>query len=68
MATSTYDVNVQLTLATTAQLEGDVPNALGFLAEARRLSRDTDRFTRMRVFVESARLAYAMRFGALIPA
>ena len=56
MATSNYDVNVQLTLATTAAQEGDVPGALEFLAEAHRLSRGTDRMTRTRMFLHAALL------------
>ncbi|NVB80752.1 MAG: hypothetical protein HOV81_20315 [Kofleriaceae bacterium] len=39
MATSNYDVNVQLALATTAEHEGDFGSARTFLAEARRLAR-----------------------------
>jgi hypothetical protein len=38
MATSNYDVNVQLALATTAQHEGDLRSAGAFLAEARRMA------------------------------
>jgi hypothetical protein len=40
MATSHYDVNVQLALATTAEHEGDLDAALRFLAEAHRTARD----------------------------
>lgn len=40
MATSLYDVNVMLALATTAEHEGDLDAALGFLAEAHRTARD----------------------------
>jgi hypothetical protein len=46
MATSTYDVNVQLALATTAEHEGDLDTALDFLAQAHRLGREGDRNTR----------------------
>jgi hypothetical protein len=56
MATSNYDINVQLTLATTAEQEGDVSSALEFLAQAQRLARGTDRITQARVLVQSARL------------
>jgi|GEM_PF-3981292 len=42
--TSNYDVNVQLALATTAELEGDLDTTLEFLAEAHSLSNDSDRF------------------------
>ncbi len=52
MATN-YDVNLQLALATTAEHEGDVLTALGFLAEAQRLARGTDR---VRALVQSVRL------------
>jgi len=38
MATSDYDLNLQLALATTAEYEGDLDAALAFLAEARRLA------------------------------
>jgi hypothetical protein len=38
MATSNYDVNVQLALATTAEHEGDLHSARAFLTEARRLA------------------------------
>lgn len=54
MATSNYDVNLQLALATTAEHEGDVLTALGFLAEAQRLA--TDRLTRARVLLRSMRV------------
>ena len=43
MAPSTYDVNVQLALATTAEHEGDFETALEFLAQAQRLAREPDR-------------------------
>lgn len=56
MGTSNYDVNVQLTLATTAELEGDVRSALDFLAEAYRLARGADRMTRARVILHSVRM------------
>jgi hypothetical protein len=56
MATSTYDLNVQLALATTAAHEGDVFSALEFLAEAHRLSHGADRLTRARVVLQTARL------------
>jgi hypothetical protein len=36
---SNYDVNVQLALATTAELEGDLHSARAFLVEARRIAR-----------------------------
>ena len=65
MVTSNYDINVQLTLATTAAHEGDVPSALEFLAEARRLARGTDRITRARVLVQGARLR--MRHLPMLP-
>jgi hypothetical protein len=39
MATSNYDVNVQLALATTAEYEGDLDSAFSFLAEAHRAAR-----------------------------
>ena len=38
MATSNYDINVQLALATTAELEGDFESALEFLRDAERLA------------------------------
>jgi hypothetical protein len=38
METSTYDLSVQLTLATTAASEGDIDAALEYLAEAERLA------------------------------
>lgn len=66
MATSNYDINVHLALATTAELEGDVSTALDFLAEAKRLARGTDRRTRARVMVQSARLH--MRLVPMFPA
>ncbi|MEO8701603.1 MAG: hypothetical protein ABI867_16275 [Kofleriaceae bacterium] len=66
MATSTYDVNVQLTLATTAEQEGDVVSALDFLAEAHRLARGTDRPTRARVLLQNIRLR--LRLTPLRPA
>lgn len=53
MATSNYDVNLHLALATTAEHEGDVLSALDFLAEAQRLARGTDH---VRVLVQSFRL------------
>jgi hypothetical protein len=56
MATSNYDVNAHLILATTAEQEGDVASALGFLARAQHLARGTDRTTRARVLVQCARL------------
>ena len=40
MATSNYDVNVQLALVTTAEYEGDLDSALGFLGEAHRVARE----------------------------
>jgi hypothetical protein len=49
MATSNYDVNVQIALATTAEHEGDLDTALEFLAEAHRLAHDGDRITHARV-------------------
>jgi hypothetical protein len=48
MAASTFDVNVQLALATTAEHEGDLDTALAFLAEAHREAR-ADRETHARV-------------------
>jgi hypothetical protein len=36
---SNYDVNVQLALATTAELEGDLHSARAFLVEARQIAR-----------------------------
>jgi hypothetical protein len=56
MATSTYDVNVQLALATTAEYEGDLDTALDFLAQAHRLARAADRATHARVQWVSRRL------------
>ncbi len=53
MATSNYDVNLRVALATTAEHEGDVLTALEFLSEAQRLARGTDR---ARVLVQSIRL------------
>ena len=52
MATSNYDVNVQLALATTAEHEGDLHSARAFLVEARRMAR-TDRaaIVQIRTFV-----------------
>ena len=44
MATSNYDVNLQLALATTAVHEGDYATARDFLADAQRLA--TDRVSR----------------------
>lgn len=61
MASSNYDLNVSLTLATTAQQEGDISSALDFLAEAQRVARGTDRITRLRVFMQSARLRLRLR-------
>jgi hypothetical protein len=55
MAPSTYDVNVQLALATTAEHEGDLDTALDFLAQARRLAREADRATHARVHWATAR-------------
>ncbi|CAN5802580.1 hypothetical protein BH11MYX2_BH11MYX2_08230 [soil metagenome] len=40
MVTSNYDINVQLALATTAELEGDFVSALEFLQDAERLARE----------------------------
>ncbi|HEY4060160.1 MAG TPA: hypothetical protein VGM39_26280 [Kofleriaceae bacterium] len=48
MATSNYDINVQLTLATTAELEGDYASALEFLQDAERLAAEQDSRTRER--------------------
>jgi hypothetical protein len=42
MASSTYDLNVQLALATTAAHEGDLGMALDFLAQAQRLAREAE--------------------------
>ncbi|HEX7700225.1 MAG TPA: hypothetical protein VF403_05875 [Kofleriaceae bacterium] len=55
MASSNYDVNVQLALATTAEHEGDLDSALDFLAEAHRVARD-DRDDRAQVYWCTARL------------
>ena len=40
MASSNYDVNVQLALATTAEFEGDLDSAIAFLAEAHTVAHD----------------------------
>ncbi len=65
MATSKYDVNVQLALATTAEHEGDVLSALDFLAEAQRLARGADH---VRVLVQSFRLRLRLpRLSAFAP-
>lgn len=48
MATSNYDVNLQLALATTAEHEGDLHSARAFLAEAGRMAR-ADRVATARV-------------------
>jgi len=66
MATSPYDLNVQLTLATTAAMEGDFASAFEYLTEAQRLARDTDRRTRARVLLQTLRLR--MRQPMLVPA
>ena len=60
MATSKYDVNVQLTLATTAEQEGDVSSALAFIAQAQQLARGADRITRARALVQGIRLNLRM--------
>lgn len=52
MATSNYEVNVSLALATTAEHEGDLDTALEFLAEATRLAKEKDR---LRVYWATAR-------------
>jgi hypothetical protein len=39
MVGSNYDVNAMLALATTAEHEGDLSSALGFVAEAHRVAR-----------------------------
>lgn len=65
MATSNYDVNVQLALATTAQQDGNLFAALAFLAEAQRLARSADGLTRARVLVHTAR--FRIRQGARLP-
>lgn len=39
MGTSRYDVNAQLLLATTAEQDGDLDAALGYLAQAHREAR-----------------------------
>ena len=59
-----YDVNVQLVLATTAELERDFDTALEFLAEAHRLARDSDRRTHARVYWATARF-HARHFTRL---
>jgi hypothetical protein len=52
MATSNYDVNVQLALATTAEHEGDLHSARAFLVEARRMARaDRAAIAQIRSFV-----------------
>jgi len=48
MATSNYDLNVQLALATTAELEGDWQSALEFLQDAERLAAEQDARSRER--------------------
>ncbi|HEY4181956.1 MAG TPA: hypothetical protein VGM90_34165 [Kofleriaceae bacterium] len=48
MATSNYDINAQLILATTAELEGDYASALEFLQDAERLAKDKDSRVRER--------------------
>jgi hypothetical protein len=58
MAPSTYDVNVQLMLATSAEHEGDLDGALEFLAAAHRLAR-----TSARVHVSSAAFRARNRGG-----
>lgn len=58
MGSSNYDVNVQLMLATTAEHDGDLDAALGFLAEAHRLAR-----TSARVHVSSAAFRARNRGG-----
>jgi hypothetical protein len=55
MALSTYDVNVQLALATTAEHEGDLDTALDFLAQAHHLASEADRITHARVHWATAR-------------
>ena len=60
MVTSNYDVNVQLTLATTAEQEGDVSSALAFIAQAQQLARGADRITRARALVQGVRLNLRM--------
>jgi hypothetical protein len=62
MASSNYDVNVQLALATTAEYEGDLGSALDFLADAHRAARD-DREARARVYWFTARLHARRRAG-----
>jgi hypothetical protein len=62
MASSNYDVNVQLALATTAEYEGDLGSALDFLAEAHRVARD-DREARAQVYGYTARLHARRRAG-----
>jgi hypothetical protein len=49
MDSSSYDVNVQLALATTAAHEGDLWSARAFLMEARRIAR-TDRAANARIY------------------
>jgi Cdc6-like AAA superfamily ATPase len=65
MAPSTYDVNVQLALATTAEHEGDLDTALDFLSHAHQLARETDRATHARVHWASAR--FRARYISVLP-
>jgi hypothetical protein len=55
MAVTNYDVNTQLTLATTAEHEGDLDMALEFLVEAHRLAQEGDRITYARVYWATTR-------------
>lgn len=60
MVTSNYDVNVQLTLVTTAEQEGDMSSAFAFVAQAQHLARGADRITRARALVQGGRLSLRM--------
>ena len=62
MASSNYDVNVQLALATTAEYEGDLDSALDFLAEAHRLARE-DREAHAQVYGFTTGLQARQRAG-----
>ncbi|HEY4240425.1 MAG TPA: hypothetical protein VGM88_11440 [Kofleriaceae bacterium] len=66
MEISSYDVNVQLALATTAEHDGDLSTARAFLTEARRLA--PDHLTRARVHWATARFfARRLALPALHP-
>lgn len=64
MATSNYDVNVRLALATTAEYEGDLRSARTFLTEARRMAR-TDRDATAHVHSFIARFISRRRLAAV---